>query len=89
MNCSIGDLIWIPDQTVGVKPDTINHAQSSAPVTFLKGPIYGLVMRQPTNQDIIDPDRKWIKACFKHDGTQKEFFVQKRDVRVHTEITND
>ena len=82
MHYSIGDLIWIPDNTMGIISESVKEELSGEPAQYqqIEGPVYGLVVPQKESQQI------WIKASFEKHGKQNTYYIQKKDVRKHTEV---
>jgi hypothetical protein len=82
MYYSIGDLIWIPDNTMGIISESVKEELSGEPAQYqqIEGPVYGLVVAQK------EPHQNWIKASFEKHGKQNTYYIQKKDVRKHTEV---
>lgn len=83
MYYDVGDLIWIPDSTMGIISESVREKLVGQPAQFMRieGPVYGLVM--PSTKEHMGTD--WIKAYFEKHGKQKMYYIQKKDVRKHTE----
>ena len=72
INYNTGDLVWIPDQTVGVKA-----VNASPRELVIKGPTYGVVL--PFSPEATEG---WIKVTLCADDSGA-FYLKERDIRNH------
>ena len=83
MHYDVGDLIWIPDSTMGIISESVRKEFVGQPAQFvcIDGPTYGVVI--PPGKEHMGTD--WVKAYFEKQGKQKACYIQKKDVRRHSE----